>query len=86
MKACRTGADLVEGTVTAAGINFDFFAGLGGIPGQTAAITGPGGNLYLIVQVSGLAGVVNGGHDGAAPVPAARSGIDDEQVFHGVPP
>lgn len=75
------GGHLVEGAVTAAGVDAHFFAGFGGFPGDPAAL--PRGLGYLNAVVKALTDPINFRGVFSGVIPAAGSGIDDEQMLHG---
>ena len=74
--------DFVQGAVAAAGVDAVFFPGLSRFPGDAAAFSRSLGYLNAVVKPPGIAAFHNGGGVLLRVIPAARSRVDDEQVFH----
>ena len=74
--------DFVQGAVAAAGVDAVFLPGLSRFPGDAAAFSRSLGYLNAVVKPPGIAAFHNGGGVLLRVIPAARSRVDDEQVFH----
>ena len=78
----RAYSHLVEGAVTAAGVDAVFLTGLGGLQSQPGAVAGALGQGNAVIQIPGMAGGVDLGLITLELIPAARRRIDDEQMLH----
>ena len=78
----RAGGHLVEGAVSAAGVDPIFFAGFGGLAGQLPAVSGVSGNLNAEIQPPDITGLADHGGIFPGAVPAARRRVDDKQMLH----
>ena len=85
-EACRAADDLIEGAVTAAGVDPQFFSGLRRFCCDTSARSRCLGHLDAVGKPPFAAHFFNGCGIFLCPVPASRSRIDDEKMGHGLPP